>query len=522
MDLKFSKESIIVRETILDNCFEQAVETDYILPDYYPDIFRVIKCRIFPRVICHSLTSADMQSDSKKLCYDTECLIRVWYLSENSKTINSIEQKMSFSKNVDVAVTSDCPEILICPKTDYVNCRVINKRRLDIRGAISTKIKVVDGKKQNVICDAVGGNIQLKKNTATFSSNMIVSSKKITVIEELELGIAKPPILSVIKSDCRILSKEYKAISNKLIVKGEAEIDMLYTCNKEDEHGIEGMKFSVPFSQIMDIEGIDESFDIKVDISKIGCDVVTKGSGESTSFECELMLLVNVCANDLTACNIIEDAYSTIYECESVTSDVKFENTLKKVSENTSCKNTLNLNDSQIHSVIDCNCEITNIATHLSHESKSFIINGNIVFESLVETKDGFPVMIESDGIFEHSIDCSDFNDNIYFEPKISVLNYNYTMVNEFSVEINAEILIEGEITEKLSKKIITDINIKEDRKKLFDSNCALKLYYAEENEDIWEIAKRNSTSVQAILEENDICTEKLTSKGMLLIPITN
>lgn len=522
MDLKFTKEAIMVKETVLDNCFEQAVETDYILPDYYPDIFRVVKSQITARVVSNSIIGNDMSDSSKKLCYDTEAIIRVWYLSENSKTINCIEQKMSFSKNVELAVTSDNPKIYICPKTDYVNCRVINKRRLDIRGAISTKIKVCDIKSQNIICDANGGNIQLKKNTAVFPSKIIVNSKKITVIEELELGIAKPPILSVIKADCKILSKEYKVVSSKLVVKGEAEIDMLYTCSKDNEHGIEGMKFTVPFSQIMEIDGIDDNFDIDVDISKIGCDVVTKGSGESTSFECELMLLVNCTASELKSCNIIEDAYSTTYDCELVTNNIKIENAVKKISDNVNCKKTLSLNDSEIHGVIDCNCEISNIATHFSQESKSFIINGNVVFESLVETKDGFPVIIESDSIFEHTIDCNGYSDAVYLEPKISVLNYNFAMSNDNSVEISTEILVEGTIIEKADKKIITDICIKSENKKICNTNCALKLYYADENEDIWEIAKRNSTSVQAILDENETCGEKLTDKGMLLIPIIN
>ena len=38
--------------------------------------------------------------------------------------------------------------------------------------------------------------------------------------------------------------------------------------------------------------------------------------------------------------------------------------------------------------------------------------------------------------------------------------------------------------------------------------------------EDIWEIAKRYSTSVRSIMEENDLDEERLTKSGMLLIPI--
>lgn len=521
MDLKFTKETITVKDTVLDNCFEQAVETDYILPDYYPDIFRVIKCHIMPRIVSHSIIGNDMSSDEKKICYDTEALIRVWYLSENSKVINCIDQKLSFSKNVEVNISSENAEICLTPKTDYVNCRVVNQRRLDIRGAISTKIKVIDTKKQNIISDACGCNIQLKKNMLSFPAKRLVVSKKITVIEELELGIAKPPIISVIKSDCRIISKEHKAIANKLVVKGEAEVDMLYTCSKEDEHGIEGMKFSIPFSQIIDLEGVDDTFDIKLNIAQSGCDIVPKGSGESTSFECELILMVSCVATSTKTCDIIEDAYSTCYDCELVTGDVKIDEILKKFSDNINCKSTLNLNDSEISSVIDCGSEISNITSHFSNETNSFVINGNITFYGLVETKEGFPVMLESDSIFEYSLDCPNENCTTFIEPNISIQGCNYTMTGDNSMEVFADILVEGTVIDKQTKTIIIDIKVNTDTKKICN-NCALKLYYAEENEDIWNIAKKNSTSIQAILDENEMSTEKITDKGMLLIPIIN
>ena len=44
MDLKINREMLSVSEKIYDGVQEQSVELDYILPDYYPDIFKLIKC----------------------------------------------------------------------------------------------------------------------------------------------------------------------------------------------------------------------------------------------------------------------------------------------------------------------------------------------------------------------------------------------------------------------------------------------------------------------------------------------
>ena len=73
MDLKLNREMLSMTRTILDASCEQAVEKDFLLPDYYPDIFRVLKCVIMPTVQSHSINGG-------KLSFDMAVLIRVLYV----------------------------------------------------------------------------------------------------------------------------------------------------------------------------------------------------------------------------------------------------------------------------------------------------------------------------------------------------------------------------------------------------------------------------------------------------------
>ena len=52
------------------------------------------------------------------------------------------------------------------------------------------------------------------------------------------------------------------------------------------------------------------------------------------------------------------------------------------------------------------------------------------------------------------------------------------------------------------------------------DQDYALRLYFAEAGESIWEISKRYNTSAAAILAENDLESDTRTAAGMILIPI--
>ena len=48
MELKLNRETVPAAEVIFDGVQEQSVELDYILPDYCPDIFRLIRCDTSP------------------------------------------------------------------------------------------------------------------------------------------------------------------------------------------------------------------------------------------------------------------------------------------------------------------------------------------------------------------------------------------------------------------------------------------------------------------------------------------
>ena len=49
--------------------------------------------------------------------------------------------------------------------------------------------------------------------------------------------------------------------------------------------------------------------------------------------------------------------------------------------------------------------------------------------------------------------------------------------------------------------------------------DVVLRLYFAERGERVWDIAKRFGTSVEAIVLENNLESETLPGKIMLLIP---
>ncbi|WP_295213376.1 SPOCS domain-containing protein [Ruminococcus sp.] len=515
-DFKLNRETLSMAQTILDASCEQAVEKDFLLPDYYPDIFRILKCVIRPTVSSHSINGG-------KLSFELTALIRVLYISENDRRINCIEQKMTYTKSLDIQGECIDPMIELTPKCDYVNCRVVNQRRLDIRGAVSISAKVVGEVSKPIVTDAFGCGIQLKKTPFTYTAKRLTALKRITVIEELALAASKPPVGTILRTSCRVIPQDHKMIAGKLVTKGDVEISMLYGCvTPEGEESAETMRFTVPFSQIIDIDGIDESFTAKVDITAAGCEMIPRGEDSST-LECEIVLIVSCVAKKLASCEIVTDAYSTCFECEGESYESELECGSVKISENHSAAAKLACQEGELKCVHDSWAAVSDINTRFDEDKNAFVVSGNVNFCLLGRNGDGVPVYLESDMPFEHEVALPEgCTREAAFCPKVTVESCSYYLADESSAEVKAEIKIEGELITKQVGKMLTDLKVLFDKPKEKNDRYALKICYCTENDDIWEIAKKYSTSVTAILEENELADDKLSRQGMLLIPLMN
>lgn len=156
MDLKINREMLPVTEVILDEMQEQSVELDYVLPDYDPDIFRMIGCEIQPTIVT-STTGTD------RITYELRADIRVLYCGSGSTLLQCVTQQMTFTRNVELPRPSEDPIVTLRPRTTYANCRAVSPRRLEVRGAVSVAVHVTGDRRQEVIQDVFGMHVQLRK-----------------------------------------------------------------------------------------------------------------------------------------------------------------------------------------------------------------------------------------------------------------------------------------------------------------------------------------------------------------------
>lgn len=511
MDLQINHDSICVNETVFSSSVEQGVEIDYMLPDYCKSIFKILKASIEPKI-------SSIRISGDKLNIDGMATARIIYLSEEDSSICAVTQKQPFSKTIDINCEYDSPEIISSVKTDYANCRVINSKHLDMRGALTISIEIINPKCTQAVTDASGGGLQLRKEAITVSDENRFASKQFTVMQSIDAPYGKPEFGSVINCSASCESGESKIVSNKVITKGEVSLHILYSPKSEEASALpEIMDVTIPISQIVDVDGIDDEYNCVINFDVCSAEIAE--SEEQNSID--VMLLINVSCTGYKnkQVNIVTDAYSTKFAHSSEISRIKANCFIGGVSDMFIVKSALEMNTDDAEKIIDSMAQIKNCAVLCS--DGEITVNGTLDISVLSIGKDSIPAVFEKSVPFEQKIKAPEATDAAKAKITPQPVSCSYNISSPDSLEIRCEIKLSGCLISSADYSMINNIALDEESPKENACPAALTLYFADSSERVWDIAKKYNTNVQTVIDENELDSDVIAQKTMLLIPIT-
>ena len=268
MELKVYKDTVTAAESICDTKLELPVETEMLIPDYLPQVFKIVKCFVYLVVLQKQVTAGRLTVDGYLRCV-------VYYQSEGDESLCQAEQKLPFTKQVDVKPGSWGPAtVLVSGETEYVNCRAVNQRRVDVRGAFALSIEAVAEAQGEVITALAGGGIQ-QRTTSLTGSKAVGSQEKLITAEE-SIAFDAPPEM-VLSTQCTGAVNEVKLVSGKVVLKGEIRAEVVY--RTAPGHTLVHTTRQIPFNEILDVEGAAEDCQCFAVVQPTGC-TITGGSGE--------------------------------------------------------------------------------------------------------------------------------------------------------------------------------------------------------------------------------------------------
>lgn len=508
MEINLSKQAVSVNEVIYEGVTEQPLECDVLLPDYCPDIQKILRCEVTP-----SLLSAAVNGDRASI--GGVAMAHVYYLDE-AGCLRHVEYKIPYNKVIELRTAPQSPVITVNQTVDYFNCRAVSPRRLDMRGAVSISARVTGQAEDQVICDASGLGMQLRLEQAENTRILPQAVRPFTLREDVEIGYGKPAMGNIIRTVATADTTDYKVISGRIVAKGELNVKVVYQ-NEDDAQMLENIECALPLSQIIDIDGVDEDCICQVWFDVGAVDVIPRRTDDGTTRAFALDANVNACAiaNRRVSLEAASDCYSTTHECKPTQKQVAFMQLVDVIRECAMFKETMEL-PNEVRSIADVWCNIG--STSIKAENDCVIVSGKVMVCVLACLSDGTSTYFDAPFEFSHRIALSGSYENIQFNPMIRAGAATYSITGD-RLEVRCTVKIEGCLYNQYRKKVISEIAIDESRPKSVRENM-LYLYYAQAQESIWEIAKRYNTSVSAIQASNGLETPVISEKQMLLIPM--
>ncbi len=508
MELNVKKEMLHICELMFENTSEQAVDGDITLPDYCPDIKRILKCLVTPCLISE-------QCVGDRVTIDANAFVQVVYV-DDSNNIFCYDKTFPFSKTIELGKQIDNPSCEIKMKTAYANTRAVSQRRIDIHASVAIGASIYGKKEVETVSDAENCGVQLLKDFSGASDYIGHAIKNFTLNEVMEIGKSKPPVRQIIRQKAVPYLSEVKVIANKLLLKGDLTVSILYYADNSDG-GYELFENTMPISQIVELDGIDENSDYSVKLNMSSLNVIpkTNSSGEKTLFDVTASVSAVIKADKKVDVTLPSDCYSTSYNLKSEKKLIPFEKICDKFEDLIMIKKNEEFSNTAISEIINIWCDdVVTTYTCVGNELK---IMGSTVVSILGKDDAGQPFYAERTLSFEKSKNIDDSKDLICSADGI-VSAVGFVLTSSNKIDLRVEIRLKCTLSRRNTAEILTDISCSEDDLKEQKAS-ALTIYFCDKGEKVWNIARKYNTTVDAIKIENDIKENLIAEKCMLLIP---
>ena len=506
-DFELLRENVLHPAVLPEITQEQSIELDCVLPDYYPDFFRLLHCAADARIL-------SQETGEGTLRYTLSVKLRVLYCAEQSSRVQAVTQSLEYQREMPLppaAAAMPSPQIRIAAAADYLNCRAVNPRRIDIRGAIALRIRISGETALSVLTAASGAGLQARTETVSFVQETVRAEKRFVLSEDIRIPETQSPLLTVLREETALRITETKAVSGKIVAKGEAAVTLLYAA----ENGAETLTAVLPFSQICEPPQFADDMPHCVTAELRDCLITTEAeqNGDIRLLHCDLQITLHCEAFRTAAMPLLTDLYSTQHPVTVQQEPLLLAAAPEQIALAQVVNAQLVQPETVLTKVYAAWASPENV-TASPGEAGGCTVQGDLRCFVLAADADGQPVMLTGSEPFTWEMPDTD----AAALPPVTVRSCTYTLTGSDSVALRTELAVSGSILRTVRKTLLTDAEVDSDAALPAAERFALRLYFAQAGESLWDIAKRCRVPAETVRADNAGASDPLTAPQMLLI----
>lgn len=494
--------------------FDQFVlDEDYNVPDSKNDVEKIVMGE-------GQLRIDEIKPVENYLRVQGKIVFQVLYVAEGIEpTFSNLEGQIPFVEMVYVEEGADKNMDIKSSRVE-LGVHMIHSRKLRIKAMIELEI---ESERQNV--EEIPTGVETASHIYTKRRQLdllkLNTSKKDTyrIKEEINLPGTKESMGMMLWSDIGNRRLDTRLAVDELQIMGE----LLVFCFYESPDGkIDWIEQSVPYQGRIECYGIDESMyhHVKANLEDAHVEMRVDEDGEMRVIGIEGTLQIHLAVYEEEQIDMLEDMYSLDSNCILETKEVEYEQLV--LQNHSKCKVMEKLSIPELRNEVLQICHSSGaIQIERMEMKEDGILAEGVLYISFlyVKANDSMPFDTWQGVVpFSHLIECSQTGPDVQYHLSAVLEQLNITLQGGDEIEVKAALAFQGFFKRVGRDEMIQNVRVEPMDLAEVEKRPSIVGYMVKEGDDLWTLAKRYSTSIDAIREVNDVVGDSLKAGDKLLI----
>lgn len=500
----------ILGKGITDQFF---IDDDFNVPDAKYDVSRIIMGKGWIR-------AEEIRKTDHYIHIAGQLFFKVLYVTEEGVTgLSSLEGSRPFEENVYVEAEEEEQYFIKNPRVEFT-ASLIHSRKLNIKAMVEFEIGTEKMEDTSLTLDVETEESLLKKKKEIRVLQMQTSKKDTYRIkEEMTLPGTKENIGTLLWTDVSERKIDTRLSQDELNISGELEVFCFY----ESQDGkTDWVEQTIPYEGRIECFGADETMyhHVYTVLNDPVLEVKMDEDGEMRAFGIEATLELHIMIYEEESVEVLEDLYSLDKICSLKTERKMCEELLLQNHSKYKISEQLTLPEIKNDILQICHNDGNLQVDHIENVEKGIQIDGILHLQFLyVKENDEVPFDTWKGMIpFSFLLECKGMGEGVRTDLHYALEQLSVSLMGSGEIEVKAVLAFYSFIRKAMFQDTITDIVFEEQKIEEMGKQPGIIGYLVKEGDELWDLAKRYSTTVERIKNINEMGEEDIKEGDKILI----
>jgi LysM repeat protein len=278
------------------------------------------------------------------------------------------------------------------------------------------------------------------------------------------------------------------------------------------------MEYTIPFNQFFDLRGVDDGClsDVNITPGEILLSLRTDTDGEYRRLNADINAFADIKAYRPTDIAVVADAYSSEFELCVDKKHVPFKRLLGIINERATSAGTVDFGDSVISRLETCWAQVGNMDCGVN--AGNVHISGKLIIGVIATDIGGQTAHSEATKDFDFEYASPSRGEGSEVRASAQVRSVSYNLAGENKLDVQAELIISAAVYETGDITVVSSLAPDESQPKNTAKAPSVVLYFADQGEELWDIAKKFGSSIDKIQTDNELSDDVISQPAQLLI----